>query len=305
VCLNINDLKRPFKRSLMIIITSKFGQLANRLFIFAHFIAFAVEHNVTLLNPAFEEYAQFFESTYSTLLCPYPTSVGRLPISQRMRNAAYEFFRALAFGVQKTQISNPIVDVMRLTENQECDLSGVDFLNLVNQKKVVLAKGWLFRDRSNWSKHTDKIRAYFTPIEPHRSRVQALISSIRPRGQILVGVHVRQGDYAEFMGGQYFYTAAQYVQVMEKIKVLFSDQEITFLICSNVPQKPEDFSPLNVAFATNHLIEDLYALAQCDYLIGTLSTYTLWASFYGEVPLYTIQDPDRSIALSDFSVCVG
>jgi len=47
----------------MIIISSKFGQLANRLFLFAHFVGFAIERNLTIINPAFEEYAQFFEPT--------------------------------------------------------------------------------------------------------------------------------------------------------------------------------------------------------------------------------------------------
>jgi hypothetical protein len=287
----------------MIIITSKFGQLANRLFLFAHFIAFAAEHNLTVINPAFDEYAQFFESTCNDLLCQYPATSRKFFSYPNLRNAIYEAFRAIGLAVHKAKIPNPIFGTIRLPENQECDLSSPEFLALATQKKIVLARGWLFRDHAHWSKHADKIRAYFTPIEIHRSKVQALISRIRPTCQTLVGVHIRQGDYAEFMDGKYFYTVAQYTQVMEKVKALFPDREVAFLICSNLPQKLEDFSSFNVTFATQHLVEDLYALAQCDYLIGTLSTYTLWASFYGEVPLYTIQDADRPITKSDFSVC--
>jgi Glycosyl transferase family 11 len=285
----------------MIIITTKFGQLANRLILFAHFIAFAAEHNLTIINPAFDEYAQFFESTCNDPLCQFPATSRKFFSHPNLRKAIHATFRAIGLAVHKAKISNSIFGTIRLSEEQELDLSSCEFLDFVTQKKIVLARGWLFRDRANWNKHADKIRTYFTPIAIHRSQVQALISRIRPTCQTLVGVHIRQGDYAEFMDGKYFYSVDQYIQVMGKVKALFPDREVAFLICSNVPQKLEDFSSFNVTFATQHLVEDLYALAQCDYLIGTLSTYTLWASFYGEVPLYTIQDVDRPIAKSDFS----
>jgi hypothetical protein len=35
---------------------------------------------------------------------------------------------------------------------------------------------------------------------------------------------------------------------------------------------------------------DLYALAKCDYLLGTLSSFSQWASFYGNKPLYQVRD---------------
>jgi hypothetical protein len=286
----------------MIIITTKFGQLANRLFLFAHFIAFAAEHNLTVINPAFDEYAQFFEFTCTDPLCQYPATGSKSFSHPNLRKAIYEAFRAIGLAVHTVKISNPIFGTIRLPEDQECNLSSPEFLDFVAQKKIVLARGWLFRDPVNWHKHADKIRHYFNPIETHRSQIQALIARVRLPDQVLVGVHIRQGDYAEFMDGKYFYTVAQYTQVMEKVKALFLDQEVAFLICSNVPQKLEDFSSFNVTFATHHLVEDLYALAKCDYLIGTLSTYTLWASFYGEVPLYTIQEVDCPLAKSDFSV---
>jgi hypothetical protein len=37
-----------------------------------------------------------------------------------------------------------------------------------------------------------------------------------------------------------------------------------------------------------HFIEDLYALASCDYIIGPPSTFSQWASFYGNVPRYMV-----------------
>ena len=59
----------------------------------------------------------------------------QFPIHQRMRIAVYEFFRALAAGVNKTKVFNSIFGVLRLPENQpenqEYELSSPEFLDLV------------------------------------------------------------------------------------------------------------------------------------------------------------------------------
>jgi hypothetical protein len=62
------------------------------------------------------------------------------------------------------------------------------------------------------------------------------------------------------------------------------------------------FAGLNVTFGTGDLIEDMYAFASCDYLIGAPSTFTMWASFYGKVPLNVIRSPDQTQKLTDFVV---
>ncbi|HAX17707.1 MAG TPA: hypothetical protein DCY00_03825 [Actinobacteria bacterium] len=50
----------------------------------------------------------------------------------------------------------------------------------------------------------------------------------------------------------------------------------------------------------NHFIEDLYSLALCDYIFGPPSTFSMWASFYGEVPLRFITNPDTDLSLDKF-----
>lgn len=120
----------------MLIIAEKVGQLGNRLLLYSNVIAYAIEHNLTVVNPSFAEYASLFETTHQDLLCRYP---------------ANRFF-----------LGNSLL-----------------------------------------------------------------------------------------------------------LKKLF-------------------------------IIEDMYSLAECDYIIGPPSTYTMWASFYGEVPLYMVDNPSLKPVLSDF-----
>jgi hypothetical protein len=289
----------------MLILAAKSGQLANRLFLFGHLIAAAIEHDLSFANLAFPEYAPLFESTHHDLLCRYPASADRRVPSPMLRQIAYVAARGLTLLLTRTNLKTSLLSAIALPDDQRCDLNSPEFLQLASRAQVLLLKGWLFRNNSNFLKHAPQIRQYFTPIEPHRSNVAHLITQARQSCDILIGVHIRQGDYAEFMGGKHFHTTGQYVHVMRNIAFLFPDQRVTFLVCSNVPQHAADFSTCNVVFANQHLLEDLYSLAQCDYIIGAVSTYSLWASFYGKVPLYHIQEIDADVTIADFRICEG
>ncbi len=44
----------------------------------------------------------------------------------------------------------------------------------------------------------------------------------------------------------------------------------------------------------------LYALSKCDYIVGTYSTYFIWAAFLGNKRKYETFDPKKPILLNDF-----
>src|SRR5262249_46045568 len=70
------------------------------------------------------------------------------------------------------------------------------------------------------------------------------------------------------------------------------NRKVTFVVCSNEEIEKVSFLPLQVIKGPGHVVKDIYLLAKCDYIMGPPSTYTLWASFYGNKPLYQL----RSIA---------
>ena len=89
---------------------------------------------------------------------------------------------------------------------------------------------------------------------------------------------------------------------MRETAALFPGRKVAFLICSNEPRQPEEFAGLTVDFGPNTAVGDLYALAGCDYIVGPLSSFTQWASFYGNKPLFHLRDKAARIALEHFSV---
>jgi len=118
----------------------------------------------------------------------------------------------------------------------------------------------------------------------------------------LIGVHIRHGDYRHFMDGKYFYTFEEYHQILKEVRILFPHQKVRFCICSNVPIEKEKFYGLDIVTGPGEAIDDMYVLAGCDYLVGPPSTFTIWASFYGNTPLYQIEDPESKIKEEDFQI---
>ena len=102
---------------------------------------------------------------------------------------------------------------------------------------------------------------------------------------VLIGVHVRQGDYRTHKPA-FFHATERYVRLMRVLEAAFAGSRVAFLVCSDAPQPRDAFRSLRVRFGTGHPAEDLFALAGCDYIAGPPSTFSQWASFHGRVPRY-------------------
>lgn len=169
------------------------------------------------------------------------------------------------------------------------------------RRRLVLAQGWLFRDPGSLARRADDVRAFFRPQPEHAAAAEAAVAAARRVGRVVVGVHVRRGDYSVFEAGRYFYEPEQYADVMRRVDTLV-DRETPFLICSDEPVELDAYARVTALPGPGHPVEDLYALAACDYLVGPPSTFTAWASFYGDVPLCALEDPDSELRLESFRV---
>jgi hypothetical protein len=122
---------------------------------------------------------------------------------------------------------------------------------------------------------------------------------------IVIGIHIRWGDYKIWKNGKYFFTEDIYFEYMKKIqKELGEEQNISFIISSNSKIDINKFKPLKCfQMPQSSAAEDLYALSKCDYIIGPVSTFSSWVSFLYEIPLYciTAKDDYKTMRLIDFS----
>jgi len=286
----------------MIVIADKPGQLGNMLLLFSHFIGRAIESDFSVSCLAFENYADCFPTTQGDLFCRFPVQ-GSSFKGTRWRRWLY---RASNVSVRMLAKLGGNLGWFRAITIYDWDeiipLNDPAFIELARSNRITFVRGWGFRDYECMKKHGDRIRDFFRPHAANQERIDKLISDARRDADVLVGVHIRHGIIHFDNTRKWFYNARRYAEMMGEVVELFPGRRVAFLICSDWPQDPNMYAAFNVTYGTGDLIEDMYAFAKCDYLMGAPSTFTMWASFYGRVPLNKIEGPEQRQQLTDFKV---
>jgi hypothetical protein len=278
----------------MVIIVSKQGHLANRIWHASSFLANAQEHHYRLYHFFFDDYYSFYSESLNRNNTP-------IRFLGKRKTWLISFLKKsttiLVKGLLKLKITRlPFFEIIKVYGYQQgatpFDLNDEKFLTKA-KSKLVLVYGWRFCDPVNRKKYRELLLDTWTPNKNFRERIEAYYNQYKKDHDILVGVHIRKGDYKKFEGGKWYYTSDQYYRKIKEVAALeiFNGKRLAFVICTNEKNVSlpgtKDFSVFN---EERHFVKDLYLLAKCDYIIGPPSTFTMWASFYGGVPLYMIKD---------------
>jgi len=282
----------------MIIISFKPGRLANRLIQFANFIAYSIEYNVGVFNPSFDEYTPYFEGTEKNSFGFFPKKYS-LKYQSSLNKAIYNFALYSCRFLHRFRINNMFIQSIYLEWDKSLDLLEEKSLH---QKNITFVHGWLFKGGPLIKKHQETVRSFFSPIRTIRENVTSFIESQKRNSEILVGVHIRRGDYKTFKNGIYYYSNEQYIGCMQHMANLFEGKRVRFVLCSNESLDSFRCDDIDFVCSTLDFVEDLYLLSECNYIIGPPSTFSIWASFYGKAPYYHIENIDEKFFLSNFNV---
>lgn len=172
-------------------------------------------------------------------------------------------------------------------------------------KKLGFTKGWYTRTDTRYLQQTmPQLKQIFRPKEEIMQKAESMISQLRKESDLVIGVHIRRGDYATWNDGRFFYELEDYHKFMIRIKELYIDKQVCFFISSN-----EDFS-LDIfddclckrfGREPSGAILDLYTLSLCDRIIGPFSSYSRWASFIGEKPICFLETRNQQFTDNSFS----
>jgi hypothetical protein len=296
----------------LFVISRRCGRLANRLVLFANFIALAEEQGHRLVNFTFHSYAGLFEATRRDIYCRYPAGrrqswldvIPGVAAGIRRTRMFYHAARAARVLHERFPVFGRRVVTLRETPGADVTwLDGPEVLARIRGARVVFVHDWKFRvpDRV-LQRHAEKIRAYFRPIEQVNQASHQAVDRLRRGAEVVIGVHIRQGDYRIWRGGKYFFPSARYAAWMRELAGQFPARKVSFLVCSDEPRDAREFPGLAVGFGTGSAVGDLYALAKCDCVFGPPSTFTAWASFYSNTPLLHLFDGGAPIERARFRV---
>lgn len=175
---------------------------------------------------------------------------------------------------------------------------------LDRDRSKIYCEGWYFR-------HEDMVGGKYRKIYQHlfdpKLNKEELAKQylVKTEDQLNIAVHIRRGDYKEYLNGIYFYDDAVYI---EKIRELIAalNKDCKLVIFSNDTALNEDLYHQhfkNVIVSRNNVITDHYLMSQCDYIIGPPSTFSMWASFMGDKPFYHIDDKEAPVDMNKFKIC--
>ena len=166
-------------------------------------------------------------------------------------------------------------------------------------------KGWNTMDDTRYLLQVKpQLQHIFRPRKEIVEKAEQMIIDIRKDCDMVVGIHIRHGDYKTFHNGRYFYTLEEFHQFMLQIKALYSNKRVAFFISSNEQFSIDIFKGCRCYRFSKQPsgdILDLYTLSLCDRILGPWSTYSRWASFIGEVPLCFIKEKDQKLTDDCFS----
>lgn len=268
----------------MIIISKHTNQLCNRLFTYLPILSYALEANqkVQFLFQ-YKGYNNFFPNLEKA---GYRS---RLTDSSINASLTSKVFNALVSAADKC------VHLILKPGEQ---------LPLRQPLGVLFNPKWrdIRYDKAYIAKHANTLRQLFAPNEATANAVSQMFGTSQA---VTVGVHMRGGDYRTYKGGIYYYTPEQYRHFMLQIKneLEAAGKQVRFLICSNEKVDKSAFADFDIFMQNGtDMLVDLYGLAQCQYIMGPPSTYSQWASFYGQTPYLELSNAQKQVALQAFRI---
>ena len=295
----------------LLIVGHRCGRLGNRIVLFANLVAYAAEHGHRLVNVTFHSYATCFETTRRDVWCQYPLPkrqswldlVPGVASAIRKTRIFYHVIRGVSVLNEKLPVFGKRVVTLRERPGQHLILlESAEVQDQIADARVVFVYGWTFRAPGAVQRRAEEVRKYFRPVEAYERASSEAVARLRQDAEVVIGVHIRQGDYRQWRKGSCFFAMPQYAAWMRELAAQFPGQRVAFLVCSDEARRPEEFPELTVGFGPGSPMGDLYALAKCDYLLGTLSSFSQWASFYGNKPLYQVRDGNERPELGKFRV---
>jgi len=306
-----------------IVLAKQNAQLGNRLTMHAHLLACCLEKGCTFINPTLGKYGDFFVGTRGRLFIQSDAQGTRKPVPEWQHKMAYRCTRML-YQITKVSRIVPWFPVQSAKATRNPSGKGMwEFLEHLEQRggRIAFVSTWNIRNYALCLKHAEVIRTTFKPLPEIRRDVEKRMKSLRSRTDLILGVHIRHGDYRKHKNGELFFLPKDYRRWMEEFARSFPGKKVGFAICSDAKQHEEDFLGLEFIFGAGNeraddygnrryaaieqaVIEDNYLLSRCDYILGTVSTFCSWAAYWGNKPLLQVQTgqdhvyPDQFVVLS-------
>jgi hypothetical protein len=291
----------------MIILASRYGRLCNRLFLLAHIIAVARDNDHFLLDFSLGEYLQYFDA---------PPVASRIYFIGNLSNSWLSsfisvFFFTLAFYFTRTflllQKLAPFlkyfIEVIPPSPEDYFRIDSRFWKRKFSRKcKIFIFHEWTTRAPIDLKNHFNEVLSILKPKSSYLLNVNQQVAKLRHNSDYLIGIVIRREDYISYLNGRYYFSLENYRTIADNLLRLLPSSNVKFFFCSVTSENLDAFAGLEYFYRYAAPIENLYLLSNCDLLVSPPSTYAMWASLVGRVPLYLVHTPSADFSLDNFRI---
>ncbi len=283
----------------MIIAYGTPGQLGNQLWAYSNLIAVAKEYNVSVII--------ILQQNYYKLLDADALQVAKRNRVYVLDSDSYKGRLIRKFGgvflKNKIRLFANILPVSIVAEGSIAIQKKIE----QSRNRLYIVNAWEQRiHTSSFLKENDFIRSVILPEAESRKKAAERIELLRQKFDVVVALHIRRGDYKTFLEGKYYFEDDVYLHKMEQLNHLLAPVKVVFAIFSNEKIDINNFTTINASFNNDNTpIGDMWGISLCDFIIGPLSTFSMWASFWKKVPLHFIQKDTEIKTMDIFSPVIA
>jgi len=286
------------------------GRFGNQLLRFAHWLAWVLDAPSArrVVDVAFWPYARLFATWRLHPGCVYPwgerwldgLAALRSVLPDRVLRHADPRVSALLVGGGHLWPTTGVVELDDAS-GESCDL---DVDGFGSGHAHVVCSGWRFEAWGALERHQARVRQLLLPATAPWLSASRHVEALRRRHDVLVGLFVRRGDYAQWASGRHYHGWHEYVAWTRQICALFPGRRVGVLLAGDERFPLERWADLPVELASGtlnrggHWFQSFLELSACDHIVAPPSTFAACASFLGGSPLWPLRSAGQVLSES-------
>lgn len=280
------------------------GGLGNRLLVYSHLLAAAIEYGFRTWNAALLPYREVVAGQEKNPCNAFPPA--------KHAGLPPRLFRGLRRGIAGTARlvhrwggHQHLLGFHHQPDGHELDLQGSLFSRLLQTYRWLVLWGYPYRSEALRQKHSKPVREFLRPSRAWAQKAAGMLDPPRAKGCKVVAVHVRQGDYRGFSGGRYFFETPAYVRWARAWlqQASRAGAKVHFVVCSDTPQNPSLWASLPSSVSSRPVALDYSLIAAADFCLAPPSSLSEMACWVGCVPRILLEDAHQPVP--EIASCPG
>ena len=189
----------------MIIILADTGQLGNKLLLLSNSLATVIKKNDKLITYSFNEYEKYFNIYKSNKIIKKDKTILNNKVLKRI------IIKLLNILYDK--------NIKNITKNIQI-VKNINDISQYNKKNKYIIIDWAYRDTKNLILFKEEINNIISIKDEYKVDIDLKIKKYYEKYDILIGVHIRRGDYKEWKDGKYYFSFNQYNRILNKINII-------------------------------------------------------------------------------------